>query len=270
MCTYYHLRGGGENLRLVKGIFTPCKYHYKKSAFTLSEVLITLGIIGIVAALTMPNLISDYREKQTITQLKKAYSLLSQALTSARSEYGNLNDWQDDSKEFFDSVVYGKLNVVKTCTLPKKCSGLNYSRPPAYVLDNGMVFQTTARKTNAHMGEGHWCRTSLAQANQAFGIHYGNCAYVLVDLNGSKKPNRAGRDIFEFRVYTDGVLPAGHIHRGSNDGFNQCDLDLKKNAPLTSSCTAWALFRENMDYLKCFDKLNYDVGPYSCKEAEEK
>lgn len=263
------MRGGGEYLRLVKGISTPCKYHDKTSAFTLSEVLITLGIIGIVAALTMPNLISDYREKQTLTQLKKSYSLLSQALTSARSEYGNLNEWQDDSKEFFDSVVYGKLNVVKTCTRPSKCSGLNDSKPPAYVLDNGMVFQTRDRKTNVETPY-HQCRASLAQANQGFGIHYGNCAYVLVDLNGSKKPNRAGRDIFEFRVYTDGVLPAGHIHRDSNDGFSECNLNLNQTVPVNSNCTAWALFRENMDYLKCFDKLNYDVGPYSCKEAEEK
>ena len=246
-------------------------YHDKELAFTLAEVLITLGIIGIVAALTLPNLISNYREKQTITQVKKAYSLLSQALTSAISEYGNLNDWQDDSKEFFDSVIYERLNVVKTCSLPTKCSGLNYTRPPAYVLDNGMVFQTTARKTNVEDENGyHQCRTSLAQANNSTGIHYGNCAVVMVDLNGSKKPNRAGRDIFEFRVYTDGVLPAGHTHSNSNDGFDQCNLNFDQVEPLSSNCTAWAVFRENMDYLKCFDKLNYNVGPYSCKEAEGK
>ena len=44
-----------------------------KKAFTLAEVLITLGIIGIVAAMTLPTLIGKYQKKQTVTQLKKAY-----------------------------------------------------------------------------------------------------------------------------------------------------------------------------------------------------
>lgn len=51
-----------------------------KKAFTLAEVLITLGIIGVIAALTLPGLIQGYRKKVTETALKKAYSQLSQAL----------------------------------------------------------------------------------------------------------------------------------------------------------------------------------------------
>lgn len=46
-----------------------------KKAFTLAEVLITLGIIGVVAALTIPNLISHYQKEKTVTQLKKNFSL---------------------------------------------------------------------------------------------------------------------------------------------------------------------------------------------------
>ncbi len=49
------------------------------SGFTLAEVLITLGIIGVVAALTMPSVINNYKEKETIAKLKKTYSVLSQA-----------------------------------------------------------------------------------------------------------------------------------------------------------------------------------------------
>lgn len=52
----------------------------RKIAFTLAEVLITLGIIGIVAAMTLPALINKYQQKQTITQLQKVYSVLNQAL----------------------------------------------------------------------------------------------------------------------------------------------------------------------------------------------
>ena len=51
-----------------------------KAGFTLAEVLITLGIIGAVAALTMPVLVGNYQKKQTVTKLKRAFSVLSQAI----------------------------------------------------------------------------------------------------------------------------------------------------------------------------------------------
>ena len=47
-----------------------------KKGFTLAEVLITLGIIGVVAALTLPSLIQNYKEKATVTAVKESYSIL--------------------------------------------------------------------------------------------------------------------------------------------------------------------------------------------------
>ena len=49
-------------------------------AFTLAEVLVTLGIIGVVAAITMPTLVANNREKQLITALKKNNALIEQSL----------------------------------------------------------------------------------------------------------------------------------------------------------------------------------------------
>lgn len=63
------------------------------SCFTLAEVLITIGIIGIVAAMTLPSLITNYQKKQTVTQLKKVYSIMSQALQRAELDYGNFEHW---------------------------------------------------------------------------------------------------------------------------------------------------------------------------------
>ena len=56
--------------------------------FTLAEVLITLGIIGVVAAMTMPSLIQDKQNTERVSQLKKVYSTLSQAYLQAVSEKG--------------------------------------------------------------------------------------------------------------------------------------------------------------------------------------
>ena len=59
-----------------------------KNAFTLAEVLVTLGIIGVVAALTIPALIANYRNMVLENQFKKSYSILSQALISTKEELG--------------------------------------------------------------------------------------------------------------------------------------------------------------------------------------
>ena len=66
----------------------------KKAAFTLAEVLITLGIIGIVAAMTLPALINNYRKTVTVNQLKVAYSIMAQALTMAQKDYGDMTYWE--------------------------------------------------------------------------------------------------------------------------------------------------------------------------------
>ena len=67
---------------------------WRKGAFTLAEVLITLGIIGVVAAMTMPSLIQNYQEKATVTKLKKCYSLVSQAYVSILNDEGGSDTLQ--------------------------------------------------------------------------------------------------------------------------------------------------------------------------------
>ena len=67
-----------------------------KKAFTLAEVLITLGIIGIVAAMTLPTLIQKNNNKVVETRLKKFYSIVNQAIRMAEVDYGNKKYWYED------------------------------------------------------------------------------------------------------------------------------------------------------------------------------
>ncbi len=69
-------------------------------AFTLAEVLITLGIIGVIAALTIPGLISKWREKATVAQVKETYSILQQGFRRAIDEYGDVSSWCDISEGY--------------------------------------------------------------------------------------------------------------------------------------------------------------------------
>ena len=67
----------------------------KNTAFTLAEVLITLGIIGVVAAMTLPTLINNYNKAVAVAKLQKAYSAMNQAFKMAEVKYVNINEWSE-------------------------------------------------------------------------------------------------------------------------------------------------------------------------------
>ncbi len=171
--------------------------------FTLAETLITLVIIGIVAAITVPTLITKYQKEQTVTRLKKAYSALSQTTARAVADNGPINTWEVEntkSKEFAEKYFLPYLSVGKICgydttgmcnlkyaTLNNRKNFKNfkeyYSNPYAFYLQDG-----TAIIANA---------TAFKRSEQ-------EVAYVVlfVDINGIKKPNVLGKDVFEYVYYT--------------------------------------------------------------------
>ena len=83
------------------------------SGFTLAEVLITLGIIGVVAALTLPNLITQYQKNATVQGLKVAYSLLSQAVQKSISENGEIYNLKTKKimKTYLDKYGYKRVGI---------------------------------------------------------------------------------------------------------------------------------------------------------------
>lgn len=89
--------------------------------FTLAEVLITLGIIGIVAALTMPALISNHQKKVVVTRLEKFYTNINQAIKLSEAENGGCENWTYPSnsaspdiatKEFFDKYMRKYMQIL--------------------------------------------------------------------------------------------------------------------------------------------------------------
>lgn len=95
-----------------------------KSGFTLAEVLITLVIIGVIAAITVPTLITKYQKEQTVTRLKKAYSALSQTTARAIADNGPIATWEvgqnlssQAAADFTKKYIEPYLNLAKPTTM---------------------------------------------------------------------------------------------------------------------------------------------------------
>ena len=82
-----------RNFLPIDGKFTSFSNLNQKCAFTLAEVLITLGIVGVVAAMTLPALTTKYQKTVTENKLKKFYSVMSQAIRLSEAEYGEYPNW---------------------------------------------------------------------------------------------------------------------------------------------------------------------------------
>ncbi len=85
----------------------------KNKAFTLAEVLITLGIIGVVASMTLPALIQNNKNKEVETKLKKVYSVMNQAILMSEIDNGPKEYWDFFDANFFDTYFAPYLKEVR-------------------------------------------------------------------------------------------------------------------------------------------------------------
>lgn len=163
----------------------------KNKAFTLAEVLITLSIIGVVAALTIPNLMNTFQEQQYRTAYKKAYSDISQALLPAISEgsitRANIIDSDATSSEW--TILKGAFKVTKECTEAQ----LN-----TCWADGDKVWSNTLPNTT-------FSQSFIDVSGRSWAEYRNDQNIYLVDTNGFKNPNKFGKDRWLFKVvYTGG------------------------------------------------------------------
>ena len=180
---------------------TATHHSLKKAAFTLAEVLITLGIIGVVAALTLPTLIQNHQKQVYVTQLKKAYSNISNGLSQVVNDEGVV-DW-DQACIVTTIYDYNEKTNINACLhkVAKQMKALN-------IKDYGVTCSADWCKYGYDVDNDINTQTTLANdATGMFttpdGILYmfpcWGLTNVVVDVNGiSKSPNKPGRDIFEF------------------------------------------------------------------------
>lgn len=177
-----------------------------KSAFTLAEVLVTLMIIGVIAAMTIPGLRKNAEQRELAAGCKKAYSTLSQAFYLAENENGPMKRWgltDADSTQVFNNIKE-HLNIMKECIGATGCMG-----DGKYYQLNGEVFTSL---TATGYGSPAIAFVLADGMSVAFDIQPDQYYLFFVDVNGAgKKPNTLGQDVYEFLWYPDerGFYPAG-------------------------------------------------------------
>ena len=189
-------------MTMINRVFALVKIFKRKMlvnyAFTLAEVLITLGIIGVVAALTIPVLVENHRAAEFRTRLNTAYSLIGQAMERMRAD--DLSTLPDDytAKLFVYSFSkYFELGdeIITSSPTQKQYNYKTYNNKVAIdypILDDGMF------------GLKNGMYIFIENPGMSlFGFKIG----IFVDINGPQKnPNLLGHDLFAFQLLNDGFL----------------------------------------------------------------
>ena len=216
----------------------------KNKAFTLAETLVVMGIIGVVAALTIPNLSSSTANKENVARVQKAYSTINEAFERVQAEYGNIQRWPlrdfgwngNNDTDFFANRMSEYLKVSKNCArnANQGCMASSVKLLNGTSTTSSGYFAVTDADTSAYkmiLADG----TGLAIMVASGGI------YMNVDIDGPRKGSGTrGKDWFGF-VYDSGstkkLIPAN-------------TSNLTSSFATGTGLTAWVIETGNMDYLK--------------------
>ena len=211
----------------------------KKLAFTLAEVLVTLGIIGVVSAMTVPSLMQNYQRQSYVTQLHKSYNEISQALLQYQTDKNavNLKEAGLNSQNAVNSFVKSYFKVVRECDNMSNCFSSEYRSLKGNVVAN---FDAVNFKS--------FVIASGASFRPAYSPVGEKLINIAVDINGQKGPNIVGRDLFWIYVYNNGLLDDGNINADVNAPLTK---ELRENSFET-------LCKAGIDVTGCFGKILND------------
>ena len=205
--------------------------------FTLAEVLITLGIIGVVAAITIPSLISKVQKAQIEALVKENYSSVAQAMRMASADDAEalpvIANSTQGMKEWFNNFLAPYMKIEQACY---QTAGCWHKRGVVKTLNHGSpAFETAVGINDSTIGWGTMTfRTAkgayfdldgsgVGNSRGLFGINTDQATMAFYfDVNGDKKPNVIGKDIYILVYEPDrGLLPAG-IDKTKEEIENNC------------------------------------------------
>lgn len=214
------------------------------SAFTLAEVLITLAIIGIVAALTIPTIIQNYKHLSLEISFKKSYSALTKAFVPVQFEFnGNMTSDQTIRDTAFFNALWESYKVLRNTEATS--GGFGTVIEMGYSDGKNSLIKSYNNKSVPNPGCPQLPHLLLPDGSAVGGMYNCYANWIVIDSNGKKGPNAFGHDIFYFGIdnTTKQLKPLG----GSSYGFwnfadysTYCSKD-SDNDLNGLGCTYWAL-----------------------------
>ncbi len=222
-------------------MFFPIPRKKYRLGYSLSEVIITITIVGVIAALSVPSIMQNTKKTEYVRSLQKAYAVLSNATDMIIATEGSPVEWLDTSNPTVTLHDMYKKYIHKV----KECNGDCANIVTEYKNFNGASNSYNIINNNGSLilPDGTFVRLHYSSKNctdkQTAVGDVDVCAYIHVDVNGAKGPNRWGKDSFRFYLTNDGLLPTGSNLPESTD----C-----RNTNGGQGCTARVLRDGEIDY----------------------
>jgi prepilin-type N-terminal cleavage/methylation domain-containing protein len=177
-------------------------------AFTLAEILITLGIIGIVAAIVIPNLMANYEKKQITPMLKKTYTTVKQGVDVSQVINAAPETWNYNlnASDFYDEYARGYYLEADHFPLSRiDRVKVDYRNMDGSVATDPVL--TSNDSVAIVLQDSAWIIISNEKDN--------GYKTIAIDINGQKRPNIIGKDIFLFTIQGKyGLTPYGYANGG--------------------------------------------------------
>ncbi|PWL76175.1 hypothetical protein DBY21_06990 [Candidatus Gastranaerophilales bacterium] len=164
---------------------------FKNPAFTMAEVLITLGIIGIIASMTLPALVSKYKHKEYSARIKKFNSMMMQAIMLSEAVNGDSKYWTHKSGAYTNENGVGVYDPVKGPEYTYEFI-MTYIEP--YIKYHRIEQSVKPDYSGEMMVAIYLTDGSIAYVKSA------GCIDFNLDVNGDKKPNKRDYDTFVFAL----------------------------------------------------------------------
>lgn len=196
----------------------------KFKAFTLAEVLISLGVIGIIAALTIPAIIINIQNAELKSKFKKEFSIFSQAFLDMQKDnggtlagvfQGNLTSFQTNFQKY--------LNATDFASSSNSSTNISWEDSCDFKYLNG-TYQGGTYDCNAcptgRLADGtmfivlvSWATHDLSTCTISGSYPRADlCFDIFMDVNGKTAPNTMGKDIYAISVYKNKVVPIDWFH----------------------------------------------------------
>ena len=181
-------------------------YRHWYRAFTLAEVLVTLGIIGVVSAMTVPTLMQNYQRQSYVTQLHKVYNETSQVFLRYMTDKNaiNLREAGISSQAEMNNVITNYFKITNSCLNPNEVKPC-FAAYSDYKKISGKALEYWSNNSGAGIGMSYILASGASV--RFYYVGRDNLFISLVtDINGPKGPNILGRDMFDMTIDVNGNI----------------------------------------------------------------